>query len=182
MYEIRFHGRGGQGAVFASIVAACAFFKDGKFVQAFPSFGGERRGAPVVAFARVSDEEIGIRFGIYKPDCLIVLDSSLLHKEAITSGLKEEHWILINSDRRPEIFDFLGPFKVATVDGNSIARKYGLGNPSIPIVNTTILGAFARVTRQVRIASILEAIRENAPAKPEKNAEAAAEAYESVVF
>lgn len=167
--------------MFASIVAASAFFKDGKFVQAFPSFGGERRGAPVVAFARVSDEEIGVRFGIYKPDCLVILDSSLIKKEGVTSGLKEGHWIIINSDRRPEMFK-LGPFRVATVDGNSIARKYALGSPSIPIVNTTILGAFAKVTGQVKMESIMEAIRENAPSNPEKNAQAAAEAYESVIF
>ena len=81
MYEIRFHGRGGQGAVVASIVLASAFFKEGKFVQAFPSFGAERRGAPVVAFTRVSDQEIRERFGIYEPDCLIILDSSLTRRE-----------------------------------------------------------------------------------------------------
>jgi len=182
MFEIRFHGRGGQGAVVASIVLASAFFKEDKFVQAFPSFGAERRGAPVVSFTRVSDREIRERFGIYKPDCLIVLDSSLTLRKAITSGLKEGHWIIINSDKKPESFADLGPFRVATLDANSISLKYGLGSSAVPIVNTTILGAFSRVTETVKIESILEAVRENAPSKPENNAQAAREAFDLVVF
>ena len=166
MYEIRFHGRGGQGAVVASIVLASAFFKEGKFVQAFPSFGAERRGAPVVAFTRVSDQEIRERFGIYEPDCLIILDSSLTRREAIASGLKKGQWIIINSDKRPEDYQFLGPYRVATLDANSVSLKYGLGSSSVPIVNTTILGAFSKVTQTVTIESIVEAVRENAPSKP----------------
>jgi 2-oxoacid:acceptor oxidoreductase gamma subunit (pyruvate/2-ketoisovalerate family) len=182
MFEIRFHGRGGQGVVVASTVLASAFFKEGKFIQAFPSFGAERRGAPVTAFTRVSDHEIRERFGIYKPDCLIVLDSSLTKKATLTSGLKQGQWIIINSDRKPGDYAFLGDFRVATVDGNSIAKKHGLGTSSIPIVNTTILGALPKVTALLRIESILEAVREHAPSKPEKNAEAALEAYQSVIF
>jgi len=182
MFEIRFHGRGGQGAVVASIVLASAFFKEGKFVQAFPSFGAERRGAPVVAFTRVSDEEIRERFGIYKPDCLIILDSSLTLRKDITSGLKENHWIIINTDKKPEEYAALGPYRVATLDANSISLKYGLGSSAVPIVNTTILGAFSRVTQTVKIESIVEAIRENAPSKPENNANAALEAYQLAVL
>jgi len=181
MFEIRFHGRGGQGAVVASIVLASAFFKEGKFVQAFPSFGAERRGAPVVAFTRASDREIRERFGIYKPDCLIILDSSLTLRKDITSGLKEDHWIIINTDKRPEDYKDLGPYRVATLDANSTSLKYGLGSPAVPIVNTTILGAFSKVTETVKIESVLTAIRENAPTKPENNANAAREAYELVV-
>jgi pyruvate ferredoxin oxidoreductase gamma subunit/2-oxoisovalerate ferredoxin oxidoreductase gamma subunit len=182
MYEIRFHGRGGQGAVVASTVLASAFFKERKFVQAFPNFGAERRGAPVVAFTRVSDQEIRERFGIYEPDCLIILDSSLTRRKGITQGLKEGHWIIINSDRRPEEYIFLGPYCVATLDANTIAQKYGLGNVAVPIVNTTILGAFAKATRKVEIESIMDAVRENVPSKPEQNAKAALEAYEKVVL
>jgi len=182
MYEIRFHGRGGQGAVVASTVLASAFFKEKKFVQAFPSFGAERRGAPVVAFTRVSDQEIRERFGIYEPDCLIILDSSLTRRQGIASGLKEGHWIIINSDRRPEDFLFLGPYRVATLDANTIAQKFGLGSVSVPIVNTTILGAFSKATQTVTIESIMEAVRENVPSKPENNAKAALEAFQMVVL
>ena len=182
MYEIRVHGRGGQGAVVASIVLASAFFKEGKFVQAFPSFGAERRGAPVVAFARVSDHEIRERFGIYEPDCLVILDSSLTRRQGIASGLKEAHWIIINSDKRPGNYHFLGPYRVATLDANSIAQRHGLGSASVPIVNTTILGAFSKVTGTVTIDSIMEAVRENSPSKPENNARAAREAFEAVIF
>jgi len=182
MYEIRFHGRGGQGAVVASIVLASAFFKEGKFVQAFPSFGAERRGAPVVSFTRVSEQEIRERYGIYEPDCLVILDSSLTHREDIVSGLKEGHWIIINCDKRPENYTDLGPYRVATLDANSISLKYGLGSSAVPIVNTTILGAFSRVTETVKIETVLAAIRENAPSKPENNAKAAQLAYEAVVF
>ena len=179
MFEIRFHGRGGQGAVVASSVLASAFFKEGKFVQAFPSFGAERRGAPVMAFTRIDEQEINIRFGIYKPDCLVILDATLAKKAGITSGLKDGHWIIINSDRLPADFRFLGDYPVATIDAGSIARKYKLGSPSVPIINTTILGAFAKVTGIIKIESIQEAIRESAPSKPEENARAAREAYEA---
>lgn len=182
MFEIRFHGRGGQGVVVASTVLASAFFREGKFVQAFPSFGAERRGAPVTAFARVSDHEIRERFSIYKPDCLIVLDSSLTKNATLTSGLKQDHWIIINSDKKPEDYAFLGHFRIATVDGNSIAKKHGLGTSSRPIVNTTILGAFPKVTALLTVESIMGAVREYAPSKPEKNAEAALEAFHRVVF
>ena len=182
MFEIRFHGRGGQGVVVASTVLASAFFKEGKFVQAFPSFGAERRGAPVTAFTRVSDHEIRERYGIYKPDCLIVLDSSLTKNPTLTSGLKQGHWIIINSDKKPENYAFLGDFRMATVDGNSIAKRHGLGTSSMPIVNTTILGALPKVTPLLGIESILEAVREYAPSKPEKNAEAALESYHAVMF
>jgi len=182
MFEVRFHGRGGQGAVVASIVLASAFFHEGKYVQAFPSFGAERRGAPVTAFTRVSDHEIRERYGIYRPDCLFILDSSLTRKTAITAGLKRGQWIIINSDKKPQDYAFSQDFSVATVDANGIAQKHGLGTATMPIVNTTILGALPRVTSLLKIESILEAVREHAPSKPEKNAEAALEAYHAVIW
>ena len=166
----------------ACSVLASAFFKEGKFVQAFPSFGAERRGAPVLAFTRISDQEIDVRFGIYKPDCLVVLDASLAKKPGITSGLKDGHWIIINSDQKPADFPLSGMYPVATIDASSIARKYRLGSPSVPIINTTILGAFARVTGMIKIESILEAIRESVPSNPEENAQAALEAYRAVNY
>jgi pyruvate ferredoxin oxidoreductase gamma subunit len=180
MYEIRFHGRGGQGAVVASTVLASAFFKEGKFVQAFPSFGAERRGAPVLSFTRVSEQEIRERFGVCEPDCLIILDSSLIQREGIASGLKAGQWIIINSDKRPEEFAFLGQYRVATLDANSISQRYGLGSASVPIVNTTILGAFSKATGMVGIESVLAAVREYAPYQPENNAKAALEAFTEV--
>ncbi|MFH1757891.1 MAG: 2-oxoacid:acceptor oxidoreductase family protein, partial [Pseudomonadota bacterium] len=98
MIEIRIHGRGGQGAVIASEVLASAFFKEGKFVQAFPAFGVERRGAPVTAFTRVDDQPIRIRNFIYEPDHIIILDPTLIESTQVDSGLKENGWIIINTD------------------------------------------------------------------------------------
>lgn len=180
MFEVRFHGRGGQGVVLAARLLASAFFKDGKFVQAFPSFGAERRGAPVVAFARASGNPIKARFGIYTPDCVIVLDASLAKGEAVTMGLKNNHWIIINTDKKTNEYAGLEAYQVATLNANAIARKYQLGTPAMPLVNTTILGALPKVTRMVSIGSVLDAIRENLHSKPEENARAAMEAYQSL--
>jgi 2-oxoacid:acceptor oxidoreductase gamma subunit (pyruvate/2-ketoisovalerate family) len=180
MFEVRFHGRGGQGVVLAARLLASAFFKDGKYVQAFPSFGAERRGAPVVAFARASDDPIRARFGIYKPDCVIVLDSTLTKGPAVTQGLKNDHWIIINTDKTAGEYAGLGAYRVATVNASAIARKYQLGTQAMPLVNTIILGAFPKVTRMVSIGAVVDAIRENLPSKPQENARAAMEAYESL--
>lgn len=182
MYEIRFHGRGGQGIVLASRLLASAFFKDGKFVQAFPSFGAERRGAPVISFARASNDPIRARFGIYAPDCVVVLDSSLTKRKDLTNGLKKGQWAIINTDKAAADFPSLGEYRVATVNANSIARKYRLGSSAMPMVNTTILGAFSKVTKMVGIDSIINSIREDMPSKPEENAQAAREAYEALNF
>ena len=135
-----------------------------------------------MAFTRIDEQEINVRFGIYKPDCLVILDATLVKKSGITSGLKDGHWIIINSDRTPSDFRFLGDYPVATIDASSIARKYKLGSASVPIINTTILGAFAKVTAIIKIESVLEAIRESAPSKPEENARAAQEAYEAANY
>ncbi|HIC95993.1 TPA: pyruvate ferredoxin oxidoreductase [Candidatus Bipolaricaulota bacterium] len=180
MTEIRFHGRGGQGTVVASQILAAALFKEGKFVQAFPAFGVERRGAPVAAFIRVSDRPILLRCEIYRPDHLVVLDPTLIYAIDVTSGLKEHGWIIINSDRPPESeeFDLPREFRVATVDANRIALAHHLGNPANPIVNTAILGAFAKITGLVGLEPLLEAIREEVPLRREENVAATLEAYE----
>jgi 2-oxoacid:acceptor oxidoreductase gamma subunit (pyruvate/2-ketoisovalerate family) len=178
LVEIRFHGRGGQGAVVASQILAAALFKEGKFVQAFPAFGVERRGAPVAAFIRVSDRPILLRCEIYHPDHLVVLDPTLIYAVDVTAGLKEGGWILINSDRSPGEFRLPAKFRVATVDANRIAVRHHLGDPANPIVNTAILGAFARITGLVRLESLLEAVREEVPLRKEENAAATKEAYE----
>ncbi len=182
MIEIRFHGRGGQGAVVASKVLAVAFFHEGFHVQSFPAFGVERRGAPIMAFLRVDRQPVQLRVNIYEPDHIIVLDPTLIGAIDVTSGLKANGWILINSHRSPETFGHLGPFRIATVDATSIAIRNGLGSRTNPIVNTAILGAFSRVTGLVGIDSVNLSIREEVPGKKDENARAAREAYNEVKF
>ena len=177
MIEIRIHGRGGQGAVIASEVLASAFFKEGKFVQAFPAFGVERRGAPVMAFSRVDDQPIRLRNYIYEPDHIIILDPTLIESTQLDSGLKENGWILINSDHPPKFFARFARFRVATVDANRIAIEFKLGTPTAPIVNTAILGAFSKVTGMVSIDAVVEAVKEFVPSNKAGNAAAAKEAY-----
>ena len=181
MIEIRIHGRGGQGAVIASKLLASAFFKEGKFVQSFPTFGVERRGAPVAAFVRVDDKHILIRSQIYEPDHIIVLDPTLIDAVDVTQGLKTGGWILINSTRKPAEFEKLSNFRVATVDASGIATKHRLGSKSHPIVNTTILGTFAKITEMVKLSSVLAAISEEIPVSPEANTKACREAFENTV-
>ena len=180
MIEIRIHGRGGQGAVVASKVLAAAVFQEGKFVQSFPAFGVERRGAPVMAFIRVDDRPIRIRCQIYEPDSVIVLDPTLIEAVDVTAGLREGGWVLINSDREASGFHLSEKYRVATVDASSIAIRYHLGPRSAPIVNTAILGAFARLTGLVSIDTLSEAVAESVPLNPEGNVAATREAYESV--
>lgn len=177
MIEIRIHGRGGQGAVIASKVLAGAFFLEDKFVQAFPAFGVERRGAPVVAFTRVDSSPILLRCEIYNPDHLIVLDHALTETIDISSGLKKGGWIIINSHKKPEDFLYAKDYRVATVDANSIAWKHKLGSRAAPIVNTAILGAFARSTALVGLDQVVRAVLDAVPVNAEGNKNAAMEAY-----
>jgi len=179
MIEIRFHGRGGQGAVKASDILAMAAFSEGKEVQAFPFFGVERRGAPVTAFTRISDEEIRIHSYIYEPDVLVVLDPTLIGAVPLTDGLKPGGIIIINSGRKPETFSFPDAKNphIYTVDCSSVALKYGLGSEAAPIVNTAILGAVVKATKLASIESIMEAIKEKIPINKEENALAAKEAF-----
>jgi len=192
MIEIRFHGRGGQGAVVASEILADAAFREEKYVQAFPMFGVERRGAPVTAFTRVDDKPIRIKFFIYNPDYVVVLDPTLVGQVDVTAGCgvpssyKEEKgrkaMILVNTSMKPSEIDLKGPFTIATVDATSIAVAHGLGSRFAPIVNTAILGAFARATGEVKLNLLLDAIKEGVPAKHEENAQAAQDAYGKVVL
>lgn len=182
MIEIRFHGRGGQGAVVASKLLASAFFKEGKSVQSFPAFGVERRGAPVMAFLRIDDERIKLRTNIYQPDHIVVLDPTLIEVVDVTGGLKPDGWVLINSDRHPRELRVFSSFRVATIDASRIAVKNRLGSRTQPIVNTAILGAFSRATGLVRIEAVVESIEESAPTKKEENVQAALEAYEKTVL
>jgi 2-oxoisovalerate ferredoxin oxidoreductase gamma subunit len=178
MIEIRIHGRGGQGAVIASEVLASAFFKEGKFVQAFPAFGVERRGAPVTAFTRVDEKPIRIRHFIYEPDHIVILDPTLIESTQVDAGLKENGWIVINTDRDPKSFGRFSRFRVATVDANRIAIENRLGSATAPIVNTAILGAFAKITGMVKVDSVVEAMAEFVPSNKAGNTAAIKEAYE----
>lgn len=179
MLEIRTHGRGGQGSVIASEILADAFFHEGKFVQAFPAFGVERRGAPVMAFTRASDGEIRERCQIYEPDHLIVLDRVLLTTVKVTDGLKEGGWIIINTNMDIED-DELSGFRIATVDAAKIALSHRLGSLAAPIVNTSIIGAFAGATGLVGLDAVKQAIEGFVPFKKEANMQAAEDAFNEV--
>lgn len=181
MRELRFHGRGGQGAVIASKLLASALFLEGKSVQSFPAFGVERRGAPVTAFLRVSDGPILLRCEVTEPDDLVVLDPTLIGAIDVTSGLRPGGSILINSDRPASGYpELTARFKVATVDASAIARHHRLGSKVQPIVNTAILGAFAEFTGLVGLESVCEAIAADVPIKQEANVAAARAAAEAL--
>ncbi len=182
MFEIRFHGRGGQGSVVASDILAKAVFLEGKDVQSFPFFGVERRGAPVLAFTRIDDKPIRVKTGIYEPDCVVVLDPSLLKGQNVTAGLKDGGFLLINTDKKPEEIGLHFRGVTATVDATDIALRHGIGSKTSPIVNTAILGALAKLTSLVKFDSVAKAIIDSVPNKPDENAAAAKEAFEKVVF
>ncbi len=180
MIEIRFHGRGGQGTVVASKALAEAVALEGKYVQTFPEYGVERRGAPVTAYTRIDDKPIYIRSKIYAPDHIVILDPTLIIAIDVTEGLKKGGWIIINSEKNPEDYPQFSEYRVATVDATSIAVKYGLGSKAAPIVNTAILGAFAKVTGFVKLDSVLKAVYDLSPVKKEENQQACKEAFNSV--
>ncbi len=176
--EIRIHGRGGQGAVVASLMLARAAMMEGRSVQAFPEFGVERRGAPVTAFLRVANRPIHLRCKVYEPHHVLVLDSQLLGQV----GLPEHRagWLVVNAATAASDIQVPAPWRAAAVDGTRIARARGLGSGALPIVNSPMAGAFARVTRLVGIEALLAAIGELAPAATEANLAAAREAWDSV--
>jgi 2-oxoacid:acceptor oxidoreductase gamma subunit (pyruvate/2-ketoisovalerate family) len=180
MIEIRFHGRGGQGAVVASNILAEAAFMEGKEVCAFPFFGVERRGAPVTAFTRVDTKVIRVKSGIYAPDHVIVMDPSLLKAVDVLAGLKKGGTVLVNSHSKASALKIAGPYKVAAVDATNIAIRHKLGSKAAPIVNSAILGAFARQSSLVKLETLVKAIKNNAPSKVEENAAAAKDAYEAL--
>lgn len=191
MIEIRIHGRGGQGTVTACNLLASALLKENKWAQSFPLFGGERRGAAVQAFLRISGtsaSEVPIiaRGHIYRPDHLVLLDSRLMESgkdlskaPGVLNGLKPGGWIIINSSKDPEAFD-LADFRIATSDATGIAAAHHLGSVQSRPVSTAMVGAFSRVTGLVGLNSVLQAIREEVPGNTDQNAAAAAEAYQSV--
>ena len=178
MIEIRFHGRGGQGAVTSAELLAKAAIKEGKYAQSFPSFGPERRGAPVMAFARVSDGKILYRTAIYEPDVVVVLDPSILAVVDLTEGLKEDGIVVVNSPKTlEELSGLIGAGrKLAAVDATAIARAC-LGRP---ITNTTMLGAMIKATGVVDFDSMIEPLEERFGRIAAKNIEAMKKAHSEV--
>lgn len=174
MIEIRFHGRGGQGAVTAAEILAKSAFEDGKFAQAFPFFGVERRGAPVMAFTRISDEPIRRRDQVYEPDYVVVLDDGLMNVVDVYSGLKEDGGVIVNTTDESKV---AGKSKAYIIDATGIA----LENLGVNIVNTVMLGSFAKKSGTITIESLLKVIKESFPGKVgEKNAVAAKIAYDKI--
>jgi pyruvate ferredoxin oxidoreductase gamma subunit len=154
--EVRIHGRGGQGSVTAAELLAVAAFEDGKFSQAFPAFGVERRGAPVMAFARISDRPIRLRSQIYEPDYVVVQDVTLLDVVNVAGGLRPDGKIIINTDRPKDGLALDTEAEVMTIDATKIAMEI-LGRP---IVNTTMIGAFCGASKEISLKSISKAISE----------------------
>jgi len=178
--EIRIHGRGGQGVVTAAELLSVAAFREGKYAQAFPSFGSERMGAPVTSFCRLDGQPIRLREPIDHPDVVVVQDPSMLASVDVFAGLASEGWLLINSSRG---FAELGlgdwvarfpPGHARCVPATELAREH-LGRP---LPNAALLGGFAGLTGAVRLESITDAIRERFPgAVGDRNAAAAAAAF-----
>ncbi|MBW2526112.1 MAG: FAD-dependent oxidoreductase [Deltaproteobacteria bacterium] len=175
--EIRLHGRGGQGGVTCAKILAAVYARLGKSVQAFGDYAGERSGAPVRAYARVSDGAITNRNKVYQPDHLLVLDPSLLSSVAV-AGLVPGGTLLVNTPSAPdELAEAYGAFRIATVDATKIARQHGIGTRSVVIVNTTIAGAFAKLM-DVPLQALEEAYEQLGLGS---NVAAARDAYDAVV-
>ena len=160
-YEIRWHGRGGQGAITAAKVLAQAAYLEGyRGVTAAPSFGAERRGAPVSASTRIASQPIMVVSQVENPNVVVVLDHTLLKYDEVTSGLVRRGWLIVNSPRHPKEIDPGGEFNVATADATRVCSSLGLIVAGLTIVNTAILGAFIRATEAVSMASVEKAIRD----------------------
>ena len=182
MQEIRFHGRGGQGTVVAAILLAKAFFQAGFHVQSFPSFGVERRGAPVEAYLRIGLEKILPRTTITAPHHILVQDSRLMQTVAVTQGMQPGGWALLNTPADTDFSHLFSDFRLVSVDATRIAMEHNLGTRTHPMVNTAMIGAFARIMEMPPIDTVMDAIRADIDVAPEKNAQAALEAFETVIF
>ncbi|MGD0855975.1 MAG: 2-oxoacid:acceptor oxidoreductase family protein [Dehalococcoidia bacterium] len=159
--EIRWHGRGGQGAITAAkIIAQAAFVKGYRGVTAAPSFGAERRGAPVSASTRISSEPILVVSQVENPDIVVVLDHTLLKYPDVFQGLGAKGWMIINSPLSPRELGVKGEFNVATADATKVCQDLGLIVAGLVIVNTAILGALLRATKIVDLPTLEKVIRE----------------------
>jgi len=183
MFQVRIHGRGGQGVVTAAEMLSIAAFDEGRYAQAFPSFGSERTGAPVVAFCRIAGKEIRLREPIMEPDALIIQDPTLLHQVDVFSGLKKDGFILINTNKSFEelgLGDFVRDWqheRLRTVAATELSRKH-VGRP---MPNVPLLGGFAAVSGIIRLESVIMAINERFSGKVAAgNIAGATEAYDIV--
>lgn len=183
MFQVRIHGRGGQGVVTGAEMLSIAAFLQGKHAQAFPSFGSERTGAPVVAFCRIADQEIRLREPVLEPDALIIQDPTLLHQVDVFGGLVKDGYILINTAGSFEdlgLGDFargFRPERLCTVPATELALKH-VGRP---VPNAALLGGFAAVSGMISLDSVAEAIRDKFSGKiADGNIGAATEAYHYV--
>jgi pyruvate ferredoxin oxidoreductase gamma subunit len=178
--EIRWHGRGGQGAVTSAELLAEAAINEGKYAQAFPAFGAERRGAPVLAFVRIdSHHHIRVRAEVTEPDIVMVLDPGLLRVVNVTSGLKEDGVLVVNTPKGPDGVKIAAGarWSLATVDATRIAREL-LG---IPIVNTAMIGALLKANQVVKPESLIEPLKERFGRLAERNISAMQKAYEETM-
>lgn len=180
MIQVRIHGRGGQGVVTAAEMLSVAAFDEGRHAQAFPSFGSERMGAPVVAFCRIDDREIRLREPVAEPDALIVQDATLLHQVDLFSGLRPDGWIVINAARDPaalgigELTTRFRRERLLTVPATELALRH-IGRP---IPNTVLLGGFCAASGIVSAGALEQAIRERfSGAVADANVAAAREAH-----
>lgn len=180
MFQIRIHGRGGQGVVTAAELLSVAAFMEDKHAQAFPSFGSERMGAPVVAFCRIDDRQIRTREPIARPDALIIQDPTLFHSVDVFEGLAPGGFLLINSGRSfealgiAEVADALPPGHARCIPATELAMAH-IGRP---IPNAALLGGFAAITGLLRLEAVSGAIRARFPGTVgERNVAAAAAAY-----
>jgi len=180
MIEVRFHGRGGQGAVTSAELVALAAIEEGKFAQSFPSFGPERRGAPVVAFARVDEKPIRLRSKVYQPDVAVVLDPSLLKILDPSQGLKSGGILIVNSNKTIEEVrsEFGFKVKLAVVDADRIAREE-LG---LLITNTTMIGALVKGTGVVQLESLTPPLRNRFGRGAERNLKALHRAFKETLL
>jgi pyruvate ferredoxin oxidoreductase gamma subunit len=181
MIEIRWHGRGGQGAVTSVELLALAAIEEGKYAQGFPSFGPERRGAPVAAFNRVDEKPIKVRSGIYRPDVVMVLDEGLIGLVDVAEGLKEDGVLIVSTvgksrDYLAKTLSYKG--RIGTVNGVAIAWEE-LG---VPIVNTTMLGALIKATNVVNLSSMQMPVEHRFGRIAQKNLTAMKRAYDEVVI
>jgi pyruvate ferredoxin oxidoreductase gamma subunit len=179
MIEVRIHGRGGQGAVTSAELIALAAIAEGKYAQSFPSFGPERRGAPVLSFVRISDQPIRVRSGILQPDVVVVLDPALITVGNALSGLKKDGVIIINTQKSIKEIkeEYNIKTRTAVVNATKIARET-LG---LPITNTTMLGALVKVTGVVKMESLIEPLKHRFGRIAEKNINASQRAYQETI-
>ncbi|MGQ9781876.1 MAG: 2-oxoacid:acceptor oxidoreductase family protein [Nitrososphaeria archaeon] len=181
LYEFRFHGRGGQGAVTAAELLVKAANIEGKWGQSFPFFGAERRGAPVTAFARISEERKLLHSQIYRPDAVAVLDRKIADTVDVSTGLKQGGLLVFNSPTASDLRRRFSGFKVFYVNATKIAEDLGLSMAGWAIVNTPVLGAVVKAVGLLKLESVVEAIELNWPGRTgQANSEAARRAFNEV--